>query len=111
MLSQYDYLVEFRKTRKHGNADALSCLPAGSDHKFNGKEMGEDVGNVISHQIIQDDPKLLVKETRKDPVFTQVMCCMKEGWPNQCSDELQDPKNWMTRFPLNMDVNSMGQGL
>ena len=95
MLSQYDYSVEFRKTREHGNADALSRLPAGSDHGFDGEEMGDDVDNVctvhmISRQIMQDDPKLLVKETNKDPVLTQVMHCVKEGWPNQCSDELQD---------------------
>ena len=46
MLSQYDYSVEFCKTREHGNADALSRLSAGSDHKFDGEEMG-DVGLVI----------------------------------------------------------------
>ena len=56
-----------------------------------------DVDNVctvrmISRQIMQDDPMLLVKETSKDPVLTQVMCCVKEGWPNQCSDEFQDYK-------------------
>ena len=48
MLSQYDYSVEFRKTCEHGNADALSRLPLGSDHKFDGQEMGEDVDNVQS---------------------------------------------------------------
>ena len=42
--------------------------------------MGEDVDNVctvrmISRQIMQDDPKLLVKETSIDPVLTQVVLC------------------------------------
>ena len=97
MLSQYDYSVEFRKTWEHGNADVLSRLPAGSDHGFDGEEMGDDVDNVctvrmISRQIMQDDPKLLVKETNKDPVLTQVMRCVKEGWAKKCSDELQDYK-------------------
>ena len=91
MLSLYDYSVEFCKTRKHGNADALSHLPAGSDNGFDGEEMGNDVDNVctvgmISCQIMQDDPKLLVNETSKDPLLTQVMRSVKEGWPNQCSD-------------------------
>ena len=59
--------------------------------------MGEDVDNVctvrmISRQVMQDDPKLPVKETSKDPVLTQIMHCTKEGWPNQRSDELQDYK-------------------
>ena len=97
MLSQYDYSIEFCKTREHGSADALSRLPAGSDHKFDGEEMDEDVDNfctvcMISCQIMQDDLKLLVKETSKDPDLTQVLRCVKEGWLNQCSDELLDYK-------------------
>ena len=64
MLSQCDYSVEFWKTQQHGNADALSCLPAGSDLQFDGEEMGENVDNactihMISHQMVQDDPRLL----------------------------------------------------
>ena len=78
--------------------DALSHLLEGSDLQFDGEQMGEDVDNVctvrmISHQIMQDDPNLLAKETRKDPVLTQVMLCVKEGWSNQCSDEFQDCMN------------------
>ena len=52
------------------------------------EEIDEDVDNVctvrmISSQIIQDGPKLLVKETSKDEVLTQVMQCVKEAWPNR----------------------------
>ena len=59
--------------------------------------MDEDVDNIgtvhmISHQIVQDDPTLLIKETSKDPVLTQVTRSAKEGWPNQCLDKLQDYK-------------------
>ena len=112
MLSQYDYSVEFCKTCEHGNADALSRLPVGSDHKFDEEEMGEDVDNVctvrtISCQIMQDDTKLLVKETSKDPVLTQVM--------RQCQTNVQTSfrtkRNWMTHYPLNMAAYFMGQGL
>ena len=72
--------MEFRKTHEHGNADALSHFPVGNDHKFHGEETGEDVDNVctvrmISHQIMLDDPKLLVKETSKDPVITRHALC------------------------------------
>lgn len=48
--------------------------------------------HMISRQMVQDDPRLLIKETSKDPVLTQVMHCVKEGWPNQCSDDLQSHK-------------------
>ena len=48
--------------------------------------------HMIISQIILDDPKLLVKKISKDPVLTEVMHCVKEGWANQCSNELQDYK-------------------
>ena len=47
---------------------------------------------MISCQIMQYDPKLLGKKITKDPVLTQVVYCVKEGWPNQFSDKLQDYK-------------------
>ena len=75
--------------QNHGNADALSSLSGGNDLQIDGEEVGEDVDNVciipmISHQMVQDDPRLPNKETSKYPVLTQVMHCVKEGWPNQC---------------------------
>ena len=62
-----------------------------------GEEIRDDADNIckvhtISSQIMPDDPKLLVKKTSKVPVLTQVMCCVKEGSPNQCSEELQECK-------------------
>ena len=57
--------------------DALSHHLAGSDHKFDGEGIAEDVDNVCtvcmsSRQIVQDDPKLLVKEANTNPVLIQV---------------------------------------
>ena len=70
ILSQYDYSVEFRQTHEHGNVDVLSRLPVGSYLQFDGEEMGEGMDNVctvcmISHQIVQGDPKPLVKKKGK----------------------------------------------
>ena len=97
MLSQFDHLMEFRNNLNMGMQMCEAIFPwVVTMHKFDREEMGEVVDNVcaicmiISSQIIQDDPKLLVTETRKDAFLTQVMCCVKEGWPNQGSDELQD---------------------
>ena len=63
LVHQYDYTVEYRISKDHGNADALSRLPFSNDTSFDGEEMEEDVD-------------------------TQVMRFMKEGWPNAFLEEL-----------------------
>ena len=85
-LSQYNYKIEFRKTKDHGNADALSRLPAGPDDHFDRKESRDDVDVVcmiktIGQQLKPLDPEVLIKESAKDPVLAQVMRYVREGWP------------------------------
>lgn len=92
-LSQYDYTIEYRNTSKHGNADALSRLPVGSDTDFDEEEDERDVDtvcliNTISRQIKPTDQNSLRKESAKDPVLSEVMRYVKEGWPNEISEPL-----------------------
>ena len=80
LLHQYDYTVEYRRSKDHGNADALSRLPFSNDSSFDGEEMEEDVNIVclvrtISRQI---NPLLVVRETAKDPILSQVMRFVEE---------------------------------
>ena len=79
--------------------------------------MGENVENVcivrmISHQIMQDYPELLVKETSKDPFRTQVLHYVhrKVGQTN-CQMNSRSIRNWITRYALNMAAYSLGEGL
>ena len=39
MLSQYNYTIEYRPTKQHDNANALSRLPAGPDLSFDGEKV------------------------------------------------------------------------
>ena len=71
-------MVEYRRSKDHGNADALSHLPFSNDTSFDGEEMEDDVDSVclvqtISRQINPDNPLLVVRETAKDPILAQVM--------------------------------------
>ena len=68
-----------------------------ADTSFDGEEMEDDVDNVclvrtISRQINPDNPLLMVRETAKDPILSQLMRFVKEGWPHAFSEELKDFK-------------------
>ena len=85
-LSQYDYKIEYRKTSNHGNADALSRLPAGADAVFDREESNADTTlvctiNMINQQIAPPNANALKKETEKDPVLIEVSKATKKGWP------------------------------
>ena len=68
-----------------------------ADTSFYGEEMEDDVDSVclvrtISRQINPDNPLLVVRETAKDPILSQLMRFVKEGWPHAFSEELKDFK-------------------
>ena len=94
-LNQFDYSIEYRKTADHGNADALSRLPFGSDSDFEREESGEDLDivcaiKVLSLQVKPVDANILRQESAKDPVLATVMRYAREGWPPKHSDANED---------------------
>ena len=87
-LNQFDYSIEYRKTTKHGNADALSRLPMGSDIDFEREESGEDLDivcaiRVLSLQVKPLEANTLRQESAKDPVIASVMRYVRDGWPSK----------------------------
>lgn len=85
-ISQYDYIIEYRKTQEHGNADALSRLPAGTDSDFDASEESDDEYSVCSVNNISSQLNLpskgIVQATAKDPILALVVKFVREGWPN-----------------------------
>ena len=95
MLSQYEYSIEYRKSADHGNADALSRLPAGDDPLFDKIEEGEG-SMVLSIRLVDRQldpdwdplkPGMLARESSKDPVISAVMRYVREGWPHTVDSE------------------------
>ena len=85
-LSQYDYAIEYRKTSAHGNADALSRLPAGDDPSFDREETGADSTTIctikiVNSQLAPTDPKALEKAPSTDPALSAVIKHLQHSWP------------------------------
>ena len=73
MLSQYDYTIEYQNAANHGNANALGQLPARPDIMFQREELVADIDVIcstktVSMQFKPSDPRVLGKETNRDPV-------------------------------------------
>ena len=71
--SQFDYNIEYRGTEYHGNADALSLLPASDDCEFDEEESEGDPQMVctiaeLSSQIAPTGHKALREESTQDSI-------------------------------------------
>ncbi|MEE4247163.1 MAG: RNase H-like domain-containing protein [Kangiellaceae bacterium] len=93
LLSQFDYIVEYRRTTDHGNADALSRLPIPrADVHFDREEDEEDQQmvcsiNDIDEKISPANHGSLARESAKDLTISKVMRFTREGWPPSKSNE------------------------
>ena len=106
MPSQYNYAVEHHPIKQHGNADALSRLPAGPDLSFDGEEDDNDVVDTvcfirtISSQLQLYSRNQLKDSTNKDPVISKVKRYVHEGCMPQHIDrpEVQEFKKYSSSF-------------
>ena len=92
VLSAYDYQIEYRRSEKHSNCDALSRLPH-EDSKI-GRE-----SEVYSVRAIDKDFPITAKDIGKatllDPVLSKALELVMTGWPEECNQE--DLKPYYTR--------------
>ena len=109
MLSQYDYIIEYRSTKQHGNADALSRLPVGPDLLFDVEERDNDVDTVcairvINSQLHPHSRNQLKDATNRDPVLPEVKRYFREGWPqNIDSTDVQEFKKCVVSLSVTDD--------
>ena len=89
LLSAYSYDIQFKRTYEHSNADGLSRLPL-PVQPANLTEASFTIGQI---QALPVTAACLVKATRQDPILSQVMRYMQQGWPTQTPDEYKPYHN------------------
>ena len=100
MLSQYNYTIEYRPTKPHGNTDALSKLPDDPELSFN-REKDHNDGNTvctirtINSQLQPYSRNQLEVSTNKDLVLSEMKRYVLEGWPQHTDrPEVQNFKKY-----------------
>ena len=83
LLSAYSYGIEFRRTNEHSNADGLSHLPL-PVQPHSSTEATFVIGQIQALPVTVD---CLVKATRQDPILSQVLQYVKNGWPAKTPEE------------------------
>ena len=86
ILNQYDYEIEFKPTKEHGNADMLSRLPRSVTSDL-------PVDNLLYSLQISALPSTadeIRNQTSKDGTLSKVITYLQDGiWPDVIDDNLQ----------------------
>ena len=82
----------------------------GPDTSFDGEEDEADVDTIcmvktISRQLTPSNPKILAKESSKDPIVSSVMRYVREGWPSQESDAVASTIADFRKLEISLTVN------
>lgn len=93
ILNNYDYEIEYRKTQDHGNSDMLSRFASGEDLDFDKREDRDDIEMVCAIQyltdhVVQTNPYILMKESKNDPLLSEVIKFTRNGWPKNYDSNL-----------------------
>ena len=80
---QQEHTMEYKSTKDHENADALSHLPVEGDNNFDTDEEWADASNICNvrqprRQLKHYKSKLIVREIAKDQVFSKVQHYIEE---------------------------------
>ena len=89
-LSGFNYSLQYIKSADNGAADGLSRLPIKEHDNLNKENYHDyDYFNFMLEDKLPIDAKRIEKEIRVDPVLSKVFDYLKNGWPDQVSEELK----------------------
>jgi len=109
-MSQFQYTIEYRKSEEHGNADALSRLPAA---KFPLESETVEVNQVVAVmnetlEMLPVTAKQIRTQSARDKVISQVIRYTLSGWPEKFDDELKPYKRRTEELSLQQGVLMWG---
>ena len=97
-LAGYEYIISFRPTESHSNADALSRLPV----QIPEESVPAVPETVLLLEQLDDGPftaQQVKHFTARDPCLSQVLTFVQKGWPNNVSEDHMKPY-WHRRNEL-----------
>ena len=99
-LAAYQYKIVYRSTLQHANADAMSRLPI----EDTPEEPQTTPELVLMVEKLKDAPitaRQIAHWTERDPLLSRVLRYIREGWPNDNSDDELKPY-WSRRLELSV---------
>ena len=105
-LSAHQYKIQFRPTKAHANADALSRLPLQStDTK---RQPETDIFTIRQLEALPITSTQLKRVTGRDPILSKVLRYTKQGWPDKVEEALKPYWNRRTELTLEDDCVMWG---
>ena len=78
ILAAYQYNIQYKPTKEHGNADGLSRLPLQTEEVV---ETEATVFNIKRMEALPVTVAEIKRGTRSDPILSKVLRYTKRGWP------------------------------
>ena len=91
LLSAYDYVIQYKSTNHHCNADGLSRLPLPGTDQPSGREVS--IFNVGQAQALPVTFRDIQTATRQDKVLGKVLTYVQTGWPTSIPESLKPYQN------------------
>ena len=103
ILSDYQYEIQYRNTKVHGNADSLSRLPLPLPPSFPSSTKEATMFNIHQISVFPITAQQIASSTMRDPVLSKVLLYTKQGWPSHTSGELQPYRLRQTEITVEQD--------
>ena len=84
----YDYSIEYKRSREHGNADGLSRLPLPTGQPTAADD-GVTVFNVGQIQALPLTFKDIKVGTKRDATLSKVLELVRMGWTKEVPEDVQ----------------------